>query len=56
MFENFGVLFQCEHVNHLIQSQRHLQFCFYYGYSVLMVFVCVFVFYFCSVVPIKGSL
>ena len=54
MVENLGLLFQCELFDHLIQSQRYLQFCFYCGYSVLMVFACL-VFYFCSVVLIKAS-
>ena len=48
--ENLGLLFQCEHVHHLIQSQRRLQFRFYCGYSVLMVCVCLAVFYFCLLV------
>ena len=39
----FGLLFQCKHLQHLIQSQRHLQSHFYDGYSVLMLFVCLVV-------------
>ena len=61
MIENFGLLFQCEHVHHLIQSLRHLQFCFHCGNPVLMVFLCLLVL-FCpivlivSVVLVKASL
>lgn len=58
-----GLLFQCEHVHHLIQSQRRLQFRFYCGYSVLLVCVCVLLFFLflsscliVSVVLVKGSL
>ena len=39
----FGLLFQCKHLQHLIQSQRHLQSHFYDGYSVLTLFVCLVV-------------
>ena len=46
MIKNFGLLFQCEHVHHLIQSLRDLQFCFHCGNPVLMVFLCLLVFFF----------